>query len=526
MTKSILLFFITLSSYLGLLGQLTNLEEQTKPFDLDRNPYSIDLMMQGEGGYMFQSIYREMAAFIPKKTEISTIGNASLLSEEAIFPKEYLNRGGEAPNHIISWFPKQDGQSVMYYQDVTLGKNVFSVWAQEYSFVNGLGNKYQLGDSYADGSARDFVLASDSSGFLQIGEPEGSEKDNKNLAYILTNEKYEVKAKGEVALDYAIGKEAIFVDAALYKQDIAIIVYKIKQKKMPLRRVVYLIDFTTSEPSVTKLESEFDWENIRTIGVNFKMDGNTLYLIDFIAQELFEPYGILKYQINLETKEKVSETYLPIPQDVIFQFHKEKERKNQEYRKKPMGITGLQCEEIIILQDGSMHIVASAYTRFMDCERSPCQFYNYYNDMAVFHVGTSGELEWTARVPRRIMEVGYGSLMPTLISQHIYFDGFDIFLLYNDHPENIAQTERDLLSLADESKEMSLCLARIDESGQVTREIVIDNRNVADEDFMLMQPERIYPISDSPGSFLAFVYVNSTSTSYFLNKLVSFRLGE
>lgn len=134
-------------------------------------------------------------------------------------------------------------------------------------------------------------------------------------------------------------------------------------------------------------------------------------------------------------------------------------------------------DELILRSDGGAVLVAEQYyvyqRRYFDFYGTP-QFDNYfnYNDIIVVNIRPNGEIEWTARIPKRQETVNdggyYSSYAMSIVQDRIYF-------IYNDNQRNFENDNRRLYNF--NGRQSIIALSELRKDGTLNTSPLFSNRD-------------------------------------------------
>ncbi len=172
-----------------------------------------------------------------------------------------------------------------------------------------------------------------------------------------------------------------------------------------------------------------------------------------------------------------------------------KARKNEE-KGKPVELGSYQLRSLIKRSDGGAILIAEQiyiYTYTYPCGNNmTCRSTMYnYNDIITVNINPEGNIEWAKKIPKRQSSTndgGYFSSFALMVTEN--FLGF----IYNDHRDNqeIEKTKQ-LKNFNLGEKNGIVTIARVDNEGKLTREILFDNKEVE----VVVRPKVCEQISDT-----------------------------
>lgn len=483
--------------------------ESTELFKL-KGKVMVDKLIYTDGTnyHFFGGKFAGYSGIVPYGVEFDA-STLTATTQEPVFPKGHLNRGGLVPDNITAQFPiNLNGDALIYYTDVTKGENNYSVWAQEYSVTSGVGTKTQIGETYNKGKVR-VALAEDSSRVLVIHEPE-QKSGSKTLVVALSNETHETVAQGEYTFDFNVDEvklESVLLSAKGY----AFLLFRFTDKDASPAVALYRMDLTSGSPAVEEVELGLSSSEYNIFEPSFFIKGDSFYALGFAGTSKDGADAVWKYQANIETLEEIANVFLPIPQETIEAFYTSKELKKATDKGKTICIENLTLWDAVIHDDGTLHIVSDVYQLVEKCSYSSrgmtCRYYYYNEDMLVLYLNAENELEWNARVPRSYLLIGTDFSQ----RQYVHADGKNLYLVYNDHEDNLRKEDREDLERVNGLKGMSTYVAIINESGNVEREKIVNN--CAEDQAMLI------PIATTPLPGTTNKVMSIAKSSYYSTKI-------
>lgn len=192
--------------------------------------------------------------------------------------------------------------------------------------------------------------------------------------------------------------------------------------------------------------------------------------------------GAFFMKINLETKEVTNETLKPFGFDFIVSGLSEKEQekeKKKEEKGKEIELMDFYLDDLILNDNGSYSLIAEQYdvvsyqTYSAGTNGSPgtwtTHYRYYYNDVIVVNISKEGEINWMSKINKfqSTTDDGgyYSSYSYTTKNNNLY-------LIYNDHPDNLEQTVPSKFKSYRRGKETVQMIVEVNAEGKVTKEVL------------------------------------------------------
>ncbi len=218
--------------------------------------------------------------------------------------------------------------------------------------------------------------------------------------------------------------------------------------------------------------------------LQFKFDGeNTLVVAGFYSEtDASNIKGSFFMKINLETKEVIKETLKPFGFEFIVSGLSEKEQEKQkkkEEKGKEIEMMDFDLDDIILHENGSYSLIAEQFdiqtyqTYQPGANGAPgtwtTHYKYYYNDIIVVNISKEGEINWMTKLNKYQASVDdggyYSSYVYTVVDNNIY-------LIYNDHPDNLDQTQESKFKSYRRGKETVQMIVEINDEGKVTKDVL------------------------------------------------------
>lgn len=215
------------------------------------------------------------------------------------------------------------------------------------------------------------------------------------------------------------------------------------------------------------------------------------------------------YYLTLDhaTKQIKHESYGVFDHDFVTMYMTEKEEKKADKKAKKndqdLGIEwDYDLREIVRKEGGGAVLMAEQYYMYVTTTcystqgggRTCTTTYHYiYNDIIAVSVDPSGNIEWSAKVPKRQYTINDGG---TYSSYALEVKGENLYLIFNDTGENLFLKPGDKVHQFELSgKDALVTIATISSEGQVTREALFtpERRDVVlrPKDCVQLQDDRM-----------------------------------
>ena len=176
-------------------------------------------------------------------------------------------------------------------------------------------------------------------------------------------------------------------------------------------------------------------------------DGNLVCSGFYSEKNSYSVKGTYFIRIDTETEEVISQNLKEFELEFLtamLSSRMKEKAERAELRGNPEKEAELyrySLDELVLRSDGGALLVAEQYyiyeRNFQNFNGMWVTTYYYnYNDIIVINISPSGEIEWTARIPKRQVTVDDGgyfsSYAMSIVRDRIYF-------IYNDNPRNLEQ---------------------------------------------------------------------------------------
>lgn len=218
-----------------------------------------------------------------------------------------------------------------------------------------------------------------------------------------------------------------------------------------------------------RLENKF----IISLDIRFDADNNLLATGFYADKENYEPSGLFYYRIapgEFEPEKIVvqsfPEKFLPsFDMDAPFKFGEE-------------GSPYLRLTNFMVMDDGSIMIVAEytligeyCYTDFRTA-LTTCNFSYYYNDIFIFKLSASGDLQWKLKIPKKqVSRNDYGQYS----GFHLHWYGNDVEIFYNENPRNLEIKDPAKYAFMSDPKKSVVMSIYVEGNGHITKKKIEDN---------------------------------------------------
>ncbi len=232
-------------------------------------------------------------------------------------------------------------------------------------------------------------------------------------------------------------------------------------------------DLTISSPArfLQDMTISLDNKNGNIICAGFYSDVNT--------QGIKGPYFL---SFDRASKRIVHESYGEFDREFITMYMTEKEEKKEskkaEKKDKDLGIRwDYDLRDIVFKDDGGAVLVAEQYYWYATTTCSPTAnggqtctttWHYIYNDIIAVDVDAKGDIQWSAKVPKRQHSTNDGGLFS---SYALEVHGDKLHFIFNDNGENLFLKPGDKIKQFKLNNKNSLVtMATVDRTGQVQRE--------------------------------------------------------
>lgn len=195
---------------------------------------------------------------------------------------------------------------------------------------------------------------------------------------------------------------------------------------------------------------------------NPSIDGAFLVKLD-VANGKFSKVGGGYYEIPSE----LIKTYMTDRQKEKLE---KKEKKNEGDERKDLGISNLQIESVLFLENGSTVIVSEVYyvvtSTHYNGKTTTTTYDTYADDIFVFNIDAAGKLAWIRKIPKRQHEA---SASGAGISISSIAKGNDIHIFYLDNLENFTIKEDEAPKVHQSRRGGFIAAVDIDEKGNLKK---------------------------------------------------------
>ena len=135
-------------------------------------------------------------------------------------------------------------------------------------------------------------------------------------------------------------------------------------------------------------------------------------------------------------------------------------------------LTDFKLDHFVRFQDGSFGLVAEQFLVDEICFQDfrtgmfNCNYFYYYNNIIVVKMDSTGEVIWTADIPKYQESSNDGGFHS---SYAFAFDGKNLHFVFNDHPRNLTETDQLRAHIMNNVRRSVPVYARISNDGQFSR---------------------------------------------------------
>ncbi len=262
----------------------------------------------------------------------------------------------------------------------------------------------------------------------------------------------------------------IYLSGRVYKE-------KAKERKNGMANYSYVIlayrDLgETQKEYPISLKGEF----ITDLGFNMTDDDKLAAAGFYSTQGTYSIKGICFTLINAASGAVIKQGSQSFDASFLEIFSK------QQLDKQDQELYRYSLDEIIIRSDGGALLLAEQFyvreelttTRYPDGRTSTTTtYYYYYNDVMAINVNPDMTIEWATKIPKRQVtsnDGGYYSSYASAVS------GDKIYLLFNDHPDNLTVTDPSRLAKYSGVKNSVATLVTISSDGKWKKSLLFSNK--------------------------------------------------
>lgn len=199
--------------------------------------------------------------------------------------------------------------------------------------------------------------------------------------------------------------------------------------------------------TVQEYPIDLDGRFITDLTFRIGRDGNLVCSGFYSERNSYSVKGTYFLRIDTETEAIISQNYKEFDLEFLTAMFSSRMKEKAERAElqgdpeKEAELYKYSLDELVLRSDGGALLVAEQYyiyeTNFQNFNGMWVTTYYYnYNDIIIININPSGEIEWTARIPKRQVTVddnGYfSSYAMAIVRDRIYF-------VYNDNPRNLEE---------------------------------------------------------------------------------------
>jgi len=177
---------------------------------------------------------------------------------------------------------------------------------------------------------------------------------------------------------------------------------------------------------------------------------------------------------------KYKNGYYEFPVEEMIKFESEREKRRIE-KKKDYEAPFLSVRNIVVNPDGSLflgleqnYIVETSTTYANNPYKNNSTSSYYYEDIIAVKIGSKGNFEWIRKIPKRQRGDNSGGM--GTMSYKMVADASGYYFLYLDNKDNLNLTADQEPKLHLDGYGGQVVVARLDNAGAVTKELVFDTR--------------------------------------------------
>jgi len=141
--------------------------------------------------------------------------------------------------------------------------------------------------------------------------------------------------------------------------------------------------------------------------------------------------------------------------------------KKYKFATKKGELTDFQMKKIYVSDNGNLNFVAEQDYIVTVCNKYGCYNIYYSNDIIVFNLKPTGQLNWVSTIPKRQLTTGYTSF----IGFYYFHDKNNTYFIYNDNPTNL-KTQKATPAAFKNPNKCCIMMATIDGNGVMTKKEV------------------------------------------------------
>ncbi|MCR9286538.1 MAG: hypothetical protein NXI23_04010 [Bacteroidetes bacterium] len=300
-----------------------------------------------------------------------------------------------------------------------------------------------------------------------------------------TVEEYRIDQKGNV---YILG--TLFQDQAGYRR-----------RGSPNYKYIILA-YTKDGTDVQKYQIDLKNKFISDLTFRVADDGDLICSGFYSDRGTYSVKGTYFFRLNSETKEIYNENHKEFDFEFLTEYMSDKnkrkalEAERSGNRRKQPELYQYALDELILRSDGGAVLVAEQFYVYQEREFDNYPYFGYggfyrssyynrryehttyynYNDILVVNIRPNGEIEWTARIPKRQEtenDGGYfSSYAMSIVRDKLYF-------VFNDNGRNFDGNVKDNRLYNFNGRNSIIALAEVSKEGKVDIQPLYSNRDAS-----------------------------------------------
>lgn len=271
----------------------------------------------------------------------------------------------------------------------------------------------------------------------------------------------------------------------------------VKQRRRGSANYQYVIlAYTNNGEDFTEYKLDIDDKFITDLTFRVGDDGNLVCTGFYSEKGNYSIKGTYFFRLNAQTKELYNKNLKAFDFDFLTTYMRpkdvEKARKAARNgdEKRQAELYNFSLDNLILRSDGGAVLVAEQFFIYKEDydnfnygfnrypynnNTSRTDYYYNYNDIIVVNIRPTGEIEWTARIPKLQETVNdngyYSSYAMSILPTGLYF-------LYNDNAKNFDKNRKNPNQIYDyDGSNSVMTVAQVQKDGQVTIFPIFDNSN-------------------------------------------------
>lgn len=351
-----------------------------------------------------------------------------------------------------------------------------------------------------------YHISNDSTKLLVYNELPYERKNPERFGFRVFDQNFELLWEKNIILpypdnqftveDYRVDDQGnVFLLGVLYEDDA-----KWRRRGNPTYK--YVILSYTGQGGEAR-EYRIDGENKFITDLTFRpaKDGTLICAGFYSERGTYSIKGVTYFRLNPATQEITNRNYQPFDFDFLTEFMSQKNKEkakaaeiNNDLRRAP-ELFDYSLDELILRSDGGAVLVAEQF--FIEQEvyrdypygfspygyydpfyysrynRTQTDYYYHYNDIIIVNIRPTGEIEWSARIPKRQETRNdggyYSSYAMSIVRDKLFF-------IYNDNAKNFGN-QRNNRFYSYNGGDGILALSQVSKDGEVSTFPLASNRD-------------------------------------------------